>query len=441
MYSEVGIRQLASAKPASAGPSVSRRLANHTSPLMSTGLSVNPNPSVDANPPAASKPLISSRVREIRPSGIRAFFDLNAAGGDIIALGVGEPDFVTPARVREACIQALREGRTQYTSNAGLMELREELSAYLAGSFDLDYDPKHEIMITVGSSEAVDLALRAVIDPGDEVLIPAPSYIAYEPITHLHGGTIVEVEASAETQFKLTAEALEAKITPRTKAIMINFPCNPTGTVMTRQEWLPIIDVVIKHNLVVISDEVYAELTYGNKHVSIASLPGMKERTIVISGFSKAFAMTGWRVGYACGPRELIAGMLKIHQYTVMCAPTLAQIAALESLRYGMSAKDEMMASYNERRKLFVDGLQAIGLSCHEPEGAFYAFPSVASSGLSSEVFALRLLKEAEVAVVPGHVFGSGGEGYIRCSYAASRSNLEKALERMAKFMQAARPV
>jgi len=384
---------------------------------------------------------ISSRVRDIRPSGIRAFFDLNEAGGDTIALGVGEPDFVTPEKVREACIQALREGKTKYTSNAGLMELREELSAYLSGSFAISYDPGQEIIVTVGSSEAVDLALRAVIDPGDEVLIPAPSYIAYEPITHLHGGKIVEVAATAREQFKLTPQALQAVITPRSKALMINYPCNPTGTIMTEQDWLPIAELIIKHNLVVISDEVYAELTYGRKHVSIASLPGMKERTIVISGFSKAFAMTGWRVGYACGPRELIAGMLKIHQYTAMCAPTIAQIAAFESLRHGLAAKDEMMASYNERRKMFVSGLNAIGLACHEPEGAFYAFPSIASTGMSSEQFALRLLKEAKVAVVPGHVFGSGGEGFIRCSYATSLVDLEKALERMGRFMQVTQPV
>lgn len=384
---------------------------------------------------------LSSRVRDIRPSGIRAFFDLNAAGGNTIALGVGEPDFVTPDKVREACIQALREGQTKYTSNAGLMELREEISTYFASSFALSYDPEQEIIVTVGSSEAVDLALRAVINSGDEVLIPAPSYIAYEPITQLHGGKVVEVAATAENQFKLTRQALQAVITPHSKVLMINYPCNPTGTVMTKQDWLPIVELIIKHNLVVISDEVYAELTYGRKHVSIASLPGMKERTIVISGFSKAFAMTGWRVGYACGPRELIAGMLKIHQYTAMCAPTIAQIAALESLRHGLAAKDEMMASYNERRKLFVAGLNAIGLACHEPEGAFYAFPSIASTGMSSEQFALRLMEEAKVAVVPGHVFGSGGEGFIRCSYATSLDDLEKSLERMGRFLQMMQPV
>lgn len=386
-------------------------------------------------------PFLSSSVREIRPSGIRAFFDLNTAGGDTIALGVGEPDFVTPEKVREACIQALREGKTKYTSNAGLMELREELSSYLADSFALSYDPCDEIFVTVGSSEAVDLALRAVLDPGDEVLIPAPSYVAYEPITHLHGGKVVEVITKPEEKFKLTAQALRAAITPHSKVLMLNYPSNPTGAVMSKEDWQPIAELVIEHNLVVISDEVYAELTYGRKHASLAALPGMKERTIVISGFSKAFAMTGWRVGYACGPRELIAGMLKIHQYTAMCAPTIAQIAALESLRYGLAAKDEMMASYNERRKLFVAGLNAIGLTCHEPEGAFYAFPSISSTGMSSEQFALRLLKEAKVAVVPGHVFGSGGEGFIRCSYATSLAELEQALERLGRFVQVLQPV
>ncbi|MFD0715451.1 aminotransferase class I/II-fold pyridoxal phosphate-dependent enzyme [Paenibacillus sp. GCM10027626] len=384
---------------------------------------------------------LSACVRNIRPSGIRAFFDLNDAGGDTIALGVGEPDFVTPEPVREACVRALREGRTKYTSNAGLIELREQIAAYFAGTFALSYEPESEIMVTVGSSEAVDLALRAVIDPGDEVLVPAPSYIAYEPITHLHGGKVVEIATSAQEQFKLTPQALQAVITPKSKVLMINYPSNPTGSVMTEQDWLPIVELIQKHNLMVISDEVYAELTYGRRHVSIASLPGMKERTIVVSGFSKAFAMTGWRVGYACGNRELIAGMLKIHQYTAMCAPTIAQIAAVESLRHGMDAKDEMKAVYNNRRKMFVAGLRAIGLSCHEPEGAFYTFPSIASTGMTSEVFARRLLEEAKVAVVPGHVFGTGGEGFIRCSYAASSSELEEALERMARFMQVLQPV
>lgn len=382
-----------------------------------------------------SNEFITKRVLEIPPSGIRAFFELADGSEDIISLGVGEPDFVTPEKVRTACIRALNEGKTTYTPNAGLMELREEIASYLKNGFCLDYEPTSEILVTVGSSEAVDLALRTFIDPGDEVLVPAPTYIAYAPITHLYGGKVVEVETSAEQQFKLTAQALQEKITPRSKLLMLNYPNNPTGAVMTKEDWLPIAKLVIENNLIVISDEVYAELTYGQRHVSLASLPGMKERTIVINGFSKAFAMTGWRIGYACGNRELIAGMLKIHQYTVMCAPIMGQIAAIESLRSGLEAKDEMKAAYDGRRQMFVKGLRDIGLTCHEPQGAFYAFPSIAHTGLTSEQFAIRLLSEAGVAVVPGSIFGSGGEGYIRCSYATSTERLTEALERMGSFM------
>lgn len=379
--------------------------------------------------------LIAPHVREIEPSGIRAFFDLSAANKDIISLGVGEPDFVTPEHVRSACVRALNEGRTMYTPNAGLMELREEIASYLEYSFRLSYEPTKEILVTIGSSEAVDLALRTFVAPGDEVLIPAPTYIAYAPITHLHGGKVVEVETSADQQFKLTAQALQGKITQRSKVLMLNYPNNPTGAVMTEQDLLPIAKLVIENNLIVISDEIYAELTYGRQHASIASLPGMKERTIVISGFSKAFAMTGWRVGYACGNRELIAAMLKIHQYTVMCAPVLGQIAAIESLRTGLEAKEEMKAAFDERRQMVVKGLREIGLTCHEPQGAFYAFPSIAHTGLNSDQFAKQLLGDAGVAAVPGHVFGTGGEGYIRCSYAASTERLTEALERIGRFM------
>ncbi|HEY2493098.1 MAG TPA: aminotransferase class I/II-fold pyridoxal phosphate-dependent enzyme [Paenibacillus sp.] len=379
---------------------------------------------------------IAPRVREIAPSGIRAFFDLSAGNEDIISLGVGEPDFVTPEHVRAVCIRALNNGKTMYTPNSGLLELREEIASYLHKSFNLRYEPTSEVLVTVGSSEAVDLALRAFITPGDEIIIPSPSYIAYSPITHLNGGVTVEVESSAEQGFKLTAEALRKVITPRSKLLMVNFPCNPTGAVMTYEDWLPIAQVVKENNLLVISDEIYAELTYDNQHVSIASLPGMMERTIVISGFSKAFAMTGWRVGYACGDRELIAAMLKIHQYTAMCAPVLGQIAAIESLRNGMQHKEEMIKSFDERRKLLVSGFRAIGMPCHEPSGAFYAFPSIAHTGLTSEDFALQLLREVGVAAVPGHVFGVGGEGYIRCSYAASLQKLTEALERIEGFMK-----
>lgn len=379
---------------------------------------------------------ITPRVREIAPSGIRAFFDLSTGNQDIISLGVGEPDFVTPEHVRTACIRALNNGETMYTPNSGLLELREEIASYLHTSFNLRYEPTNEIMVTVGSSEAVDLALRAFITPGDEIIVPSPSYIAYSPITHLNGGVTVEVESSAEQGFKLTAEALRQVITPRSKILMVNFPTNPTGAVMTYEDWLPIAQIVKENNLLVISDEIYAELTYDSQHVSIASLPGMLERTIVISGFSKAFAMTGWRVGYACGDQELIAAMLKIHQYTAMCAPILGQIAAIESLRNGMEHKEHMKRCFDERRKLLVSGFRSIGLPCHEPEGAFYAFPSIANTGLKSEDFALQLLKEVGVAAVPGHVFGAGGEGHIRCSYAASLQKLTEALERIEGFMK-----
>lgn len=379
---------------------------------------------------------ISPRVREIAPSGIRAFFDLSTGNQDIISLGVGEPDFVTPEHVRAACIRALNNGETMYTPNSGLLELREEIASYLHTSFNLRYEPTNEIMVTVGSSEAVDLALRAFITPGDEIIVPSPSYIAYSPITHLNGGVTVEVESSAEQGFKLTAEALRQVITPRSKILMVNFPTNPTGAVMTYEDWLPIAQIVKDNNLLIISDEIYAELTYDRQHVSIASLPGMMERTIVISGFSKAFAMTGWRVGYACGDQELIAAMLKIHQYTAMCAPILGQIAAIESLRNGMEHKEHMKQCFDERRKLLVSGFRSIGLPCHEPEGAFYAFPSIANTGLKSEDFALQLLKEVGVAAVPGHVFGAGGEGFIRCSYAASLQKLTEALERIEGFMK-----
>ncbi|WP_379147474.1 aminotransferase class I/II-fold pyridoxal phosphate-dependent enzyme [Paenibacillus sp. sgz500992] len=379
---------------------------------------------------------IAPRVREIAPSGIRAFFDLTAGNNDIISLGVGEPDFATPEHVRAACVRALNRGETMYTPNAGLLELREEIAQYLGSSFGLQYHPADEIMVTVGSSEALDLALRAFTAPGDEIIIPSPSYIAYSPIAHLNGGTLVEVEATAEQGFKLTAEALRKAITPRSKLLVVNFPNNPTGAVMSYEDWLPIAEVVKEHNLLVLSDEIYAELTYDSTHVSIASLPGMQERTIVISGFSKAFAMTGWRVGYVCGNHELLAAMLKIHQYTAMCAPVLGQIAAIESLRSGLPDKDRMKACFRQRRTLFVEGLRTIGLHCHQPQGAFYAFPSIAHTGLKSEEFALRLLREAGVAAVPGHVFGSGGEGHIRCSYSTSTERLTEALERMEGFMK-----
>lgn len=381
--------------------------------------------------------LVTPLAQDMPQSGIRKFFDYISGREDVISLGIGEPDFTTPRAVREACIRALEQGRTEYTPNAGLLELRESISTYLEDNFRVNYDPVHEMMVTIGSSEALDLALRVLIEEGDEILVPAPCYVSYSPITGLCSGKTVEVETTAANSFKLTAEQLEASITPRSKLLILNYPSNPTGAVMTYEDWLPIAKIVEKYNLFVLSDEIYGELTYGSKHVSFAAMPGMKDRTLLISGFSKAFAMTGWRIGYACGPEEVIAPMLKIHQYTIMCAPILGQIAALESLKpHGIEAKDMMMDSYNSRRQMFVSGLCQAGFPCHEPKGAFYAFPSIAHTGLTSEQFAERLLEETSVLTVPGTAFGKGGEGFIRCSYATSPAKLEVALERMAGFMK-----
>jgi len=379
---------------------------------------------------------LSPLVRSIPPSGIRKYFDLASGSKDIITLGVGEPDFATPWHVREACVYSLERGFTKYTSNAGMPELREEIAGYLEGNFNVKYDPSSEVIVTVGGSEAIDLAFRALIEPGDEILIPEPCFVAYSPITSITGGVPVGIETFAKDGFKLTPELLKAHITPKSKVLLLSYPSNPTGGIMTYEEMLPIAKLVEEHDLIVISDEIYAELTYGRKHVSFASLPGMKDRTILVSGFAKAFAMTGWRLGYVCGHRELIAAMLKIHQYTVMCAPAMAQVAALEALRNGMEEKDRMMESYNQRRRLVVKGFRDIGLDCHEPEGAFYAFPSIVSTGMTSDEFAQRLIVEAKVAVVPGHVFGKGGEGYIRCSYASSVSQLTEAIDRMGNFLK-----
>nr|WP_230986665.1 aminotransferase class I/II-fold pyridoxal phosphate-dependent enzyme [Cohnella fermenti] len=375
-------------------------------------------------------------VRDIPPSGIRKFFDLLDGKKEVISLGVGEPDFATPEVVREACIRALEQGRTSYTSNSGMPELREAIADYLSEEFSVDYEPDSEILVTVGSSEAIDLALRTLICPGDEILMPVPCYISYSPITSLGMGKVVPVDTEAASGFKLTVEALRAKVTPRSKVLILCYPNNPTGATMTAEDWLPVASFVRENDLIVIADEIYAELTYGEEaKISFASLPGMKERTLLVSGFSKAFAMTGWRVGYACGHRELIGAMLKIHQYTVMCAPILGQIAALESLRIGREEKDRMVASYDRRRRLFVEGLRQIGLPCLEPRGAFYAFPSIAHTGMTSAQFAERLLAEANVVTVPGDVFGAGGEGHIRCTYASSMNQLNEALERMGNWL------
>ncbi|MCK9859406.1 aminotransferase class I/II-fold pyridoxal phosphate-dependent enzyme [Paenibacillus sp. ATY16] len=379
---------------------------------------------------------LSPLARSIKPSGIRRFFDLVSTRKDVITLGVGEPDFVTPWHVRDAAVYALEKGKTQYTSNAGMPELREAIGQYLNDSFAVSYNPANEVLVTVGGSEAIDLALRALISPGDEILIPEPCYISYSPITTLSGGKAVGIETFAKDNFKLKVESLRAAITPKSKVLILCYPSNPTGGIMTYEDWLPIAKVVEENDLIVISDEIYAELTYGSKHVSFAAIPGMKDRTLLVSGFSKAFAMTGWRMGYACGHQDLIGAMLKIHQYTVMCAPIMAQYAALEALTpHGLEEKDRMMESYNQRRRLVVKGFRQIGLECHEPEGAFYAFPSITSTGLTSEQFAQRLLEEGNVAAVPGDVFGLGGEGHLRCSYATSVAQLTEALDRIGQFV------
>lgn len=379
---------------------------------------------------------LSATVASLKPSGIRRFFDLAASMEGVISLGVGEPDFVTPWRVREACIASLERGYTSYTSNAGLIELRREIHKYLEERFAVSYHPETEMLITVGASEAIDIALRAIVDPGDEVLVVEPCYVSYEPVIRLAGGVPVFLHTRAEQSFKLTPEELEAHITPRTKAIIFCYPNNPTGSTMSAEEWKRLLPILVKHDLLVISDEIYAELSYGRRHESIAALPGMKDRTILISGFSKAFAMTGWRLGYVCAPADLLGGMLKIHQYTMLCAPVMAQMAALEALRHGRADMERMVESYRQRRNFVVQGFQEIGLACHEPEGAFYAFPSIASTGLDANEFAERLLMEEKVAVVPGDVFGDSGRGHIRCSYATSLDQLRKALERMGRFVQ-----
>jgi aminotransferase len=382
---------------------------------------------------------LAAHARSIPPSGIRRFFDLVSASKDkdIIRLGVGEPDFVTPWRIRDAAVYSLEKGKTQYTSNAGMPELREAIGQYLYNQFHVTYDPAKEIIVTVGGSEGIDLALRALIEPGDEILVPEPCYISYSPITTLSGGVAVGIETFAKDQFKLTAASLKAAITPKSKILILCYPSNPTGAIMTYEEMLPIAKIVEENDLIVITDEIYAELTFNGNHVSFASLPGMKDRTILVSGFSKAFAMTGWRMGYTCGHPDLISAMLKIHQYTVMCAPIMGQVAAIEALtKGGLEEKDRMVESYYQRRRLVVQGFRDMGLECHEPHGAFYAFPSIKSSGLTSEQFAERLLLEAKVAAVPGHVFGKGGEGYLRCCYATSVAQLIEAMERIKLFLR-----
>ncbi len=379
---------------------------------------------------------LSDKIIGIEPSGIRKFFDIVSEMKDAISLGVGEPDFDTPWHIREEGIYSLERGRTFYTSNAGLKELREEICNYLARRSQIQYNSQKEVIITVGGSEAIDLVFRAVINPGDEVLIPQPSFVSYLPCAVLAGATPVIIELKEENEFRLTKEQLLSHITPKTKVLVFPFPNNPTGAIMERKDLEEIVQVIIEKDILVLSDEIYSELTYGTPHVSIASFPGMKERTILINGFSKAYAMTGWRLGYAAGPAEIMEQMLKIHQFAIMCAPTNSQYAAVEALKNGDKDIQIMRESYDQRRKYLVHTLRDMGLSCFEPFGAFYAFPCIKKFGLTSDEFATRLLNEEKVAIVPGTAFGSCGEGFLRISYAYSLEDLKRALERLERFVR-----
>lgn len=385
--------------------------------------------------------VVCRRMADVPPSGIRKFFDIVSEMKDAISLGVGEPDFTTPWAYNDAAIYSLRQGHTHYTSNWGLLELRRAIAGYLENRFELKYDPKDEILVTVGASEGIDLALRALVEPGDEVIAPDPTYVSYAPGIAFAGGTCVPLQTCAKDAFRMTPEALKACLSPKTKALILPYPNNPTGGVMGREDLEKIAEVLKDTNVVVIADEIYAELTYGGrKHQSFAAIPGMWERTITLSGFSKAFAMTGWRLGYACAPRELTALMCKIHQFTMLCAPTAGQYAALEALKVGADNDyadvATMVRAYDRRRRLVVDGFNALGLPCFEPLGAFYAFPSVKGTGMDSQEFCHKLLTEQKVAAVPGDAFGAGGEGHIRISYASSHEKLAEALKRIGKFLE-----
>ena len=380
--------------------------------------------------------LVNRTLKEMKPSGIRKFFDIAAEMDEVISLSVGEPDFATPWHIREAGIKTLEKGRTWYSPNAGLQKLREAIGGYLNRRFDLSYDPKNEILVTVGGSEAIDLCFRSLIAPGDEVLIPEPSFVCYDPLTRMAGGVPVALPTKAEDAFRLRADVVAAAITDKTKLLVLPFPNNPTGAIMPREELEALAQVLRGTDILVLSDEIYGELTYGREHVSIASLPGMRERTILVSGFSKAYAMTGWRLGYACGPRELMGLLTKLHQYAIMCAPTTAQYAAIEAMNNGDSDVTQMRDEYDMRRRYIVDELNKLGLACFEPEGAFYVFPSIQSTGLTSEEFCQRLLKEKHVAVVPGNAFGDSGEGFVRISYCYSLKHITEALKRISEFLK-----
>ena len=381
--------------------------------------------------------LLSPTVVGIKPSGIRKFFDIANTMEDVISLGVGEPDFPTPWEIRKAGILSLESGKTRYTSNRGLEVLREEIGRYVERKYNVTYDPKSEILVTVGGSEAIDACIRAIASPGDEIIIPQPSYVCYEPITALCGCKPVIIETRAENSFKITREELKAAITPRTKALILPYPCNPTGAIMEREDLESIAAVLRDTNILVISDEIYAELTFGDApHVSIASIDGMQERVVLINGFSKTFSMTGWRLGYACGPKPVMEQLTKIHQYAIMCAPTTSQYAAVEALRKGDEAVAAMREEYDMRRRLIVNGFNKLGLSCREPKGAFYAFPCIRSTGMTSEEFCEKLLYSEKVAIVPGTAFGESGEGFVRASYCYSTEHIMEALKRIERFLK-----
>lgn len=380
---------------------------------------------------------VNTTAADIKPSGIRKFFDISDTMEGVISLGVGEPDFRTPWHIRNAGINSLENGQTRYTSNWGMEALRTEICRFMKRKYNLSYDPHHEVLVTVGGSEAIDIAVRTIIKPGDEVLIPQPSFVCYEPIVQLAGGTPVIIELKDEDNFVLKPEQIEEKVTEKTKAIVLPYPCNPTGAIMTKEDLLAIKDVIIKNDLLIISDEIYAELTFGEHcHVSVAEIEGLRERTILVSGFSKTYSMTGWRLGFACGPAPLLALMTKLHQYAIMCAPTTAQYAAIEALKNGDDDILNMKNEYNTRRRLILEGFRELGLSCFEPKGAFYVFPCIKSSGLSSDEFCERLLYSKKVALVPGNAFGDCGEGFVRATYCYSVSHIKEALARIGEFLK-----
>ena len=381
--------------------------------------------------------ILSKTVTDIKPSGIRKYFDIAESMEDVISLGVGEPDFPTPWEIRKAGILSMESGKTRYTANRGLDALRQEICRYTQRKYGISYDPATDVVVTVGGSEAIDAAIRAITDPGDEIIIPQPSYVCYEPLVRLAGGTPVIIETLAEHDFKVTPEQLRQALSKKTKALILPYPCNPTGAIMAKGDLEALAEVLADTNVVVLSDEIYAELTFnGERHVSIASIPGMKERTVVINGFSKTFSMTGWRLGYACGPKEIMAQLVKIHQFAIMSAPTTAQYAAIEALRNGDDAVAAMVEEYNMRRRLIVSGFNKLGLSCREPLGAFYAFPSIQSTGMTSDEFCEKLLYAQRVAVVPGTAFGQGGEGFVRASYCYSTEHITEALKRIRRFLE-----